>query len=412
MRILLVADGRSPNTLHWLSALLTLGHQVRLISSYPCSRPAGVRDFDVVPLAFGQVVGSGTAFSQAKPSGFNPSTWLRRLVSQARPIFLAARYIVGPYTIQRQAERFVRLVAANPPDLVHALRIPYEGMLATATPAGIPFVVSIWGNDLTLHAKGSPWMRSMTTRCLARSDALIADANRDIRLGHAWGFAADRPTLVVPGSGGIDLTEINRPRPFTTGSVTGYLPAGVPLIVNSRGSRPGSVRNDVFFRAIPRVLRAHPEAIFLCPSLAGQPEAQRWIKRLAIKDHVRLMPLIPQDQLWDIFQHTQIFVSPSQHDGTPKSMLEAMACGCFPIVGDIESLREWITPGVNGLLVDPTSPAALADAIITALDSPELRYRARVINTALIKERAEAGSIRQAIDQFYRLVLASTQQTA
>ena len=412
MRILLVADGRSPNTLHWLSTLLTLSYQVRLVSSYPCSRPAGVQDFTVIPLAFGQVAGLGTPPVRAASPALHRSTWIRRLISQARPIFLTARYILGPYAVRRQAQQFVRFIEADPPDLVHALRIPFEGMLATATPAGMLFVVSIWGNDLTLHAKGSPWMRAMTTRCLARADALIADAHRDIRLGHAWGFAAGRPTLVVPGSGGIDLAEINRPHPFTTGSVTGYLPAGVPLIVNPRGSRPGSVRNDVFFRAIPRVLRSHPEAIFLCPSLDRQPEALRWIKRLNLQTHVRLMPQLPQDQLWNIFQHAQIFVSPSQHDGTPNSLLEAMACGCFPIVGDIESLREWITPGVNGLLVDPTSPEALAEAILTALNSPELRYRATAINIALIKERAEVGPTRQAIDQFYHQVLARTQQKA
>ena len=405
MRILLVADCRSPNALNWTRVLLALGYQVGFVSSYPCKRPAGVQDFHIIPLAFGQIARPGLPSSQVKP-GVTGFTWMHRMVSQARPIFLAARYILGPFTVRRQADQFVRLLGADPPDLVHALRIPYEGMLATATPAEIPFVVSIWGNDLTLHAKGSPWMRSMTTHCLARADALMADTQRDIRLSHSWGFAAGRPALVVPGSGGINLDEISHPHPFTTGSVTGYLPAGVPLIVNPRGSRPGSVRNDVFFRAIPRVLRSHPEAFFLCPSMAGQPEALRWIKRLDLQKHVRLMPQLPQDQLWNIFQHAQIFVSPSQHDGTPNSLLEAMACGCFPIVGDIESLREWITPGINGLLIDPTDPAALADAIISALESPELCYRAKAINQTLIKERAEAGSTRLAIDQFYHQVLA------
>ena len=404
MRILLVADGRSPNALNWQNTLLALGYQVGLVSSYPCKRPAGVQNFQVIPLAFGQVARPGLSSSPEKP-GVTRSHWMHRAVSHARSIFLVARYILGPFTVRRQAEQFVRLIAEDPPDLVHALRIPFEGMLATATPAEIPFVVSIWGNDLTLHAKGSPWMRSMTTHCLARADALMADTRRDIRLSLSWGFAAGRPTLVVPGSGGINLDEINRPHPFTTGSVTGYLPAGVPLIVNPRGFRPGSVRNDVFFRAIPLVLRSHPDAFFLCPSMAGQPEALRWIKRLDLQKHVRLMPQLPQDQLWSIFQHAQIFVSPSQHDGTPNSLLEAMACGCFPIAGDIESLREWITPGVNGLLVDPTDSAALAEAINGALEAPELRYRARAINHALIQERAEAGSTRQAIDQFYRQVL-------
>jgi len=209
---------------------------------------------------------------------------------------------------------------------------------------------------------------------------------------------------VAPGSGGIDLSEINQARPSPSNSMGGSLPAGVPLIVNPRGSRPGSVRNDVFFQAIPLVLRQKPEAFFVCPSMDGQPEALRWIKRLGINNQVRLMPLLPQEQLWELFLHAQVFASPSQHDGTPNSLLEAMSCGCFPIAGDIESLREWITPGVNGLLIDPTSPVALAEAIVTALDAPQLRYRAKEINAAIIQQRAEAGLVRQSIDTFYHQV--------
>jgi glycosyltransferase involved in cell wall biosynthesis len=40
-----------------------------------------------------------------------------------------------------------------------------------------------------------------------------------------------------------------------------------------------------------------------------------------------------------------------------------MACGCYPVVGDIESLREWITPGVNGSLIDPGDVKALRMAV-------------------------------------------------
>jgi glycosyltransferase involved in cell wall biosynthesis len=91
----------------------------------------------------------------------------------------------------------------------------------------------------------------------------------------------------------------------------------------------------------------------------------------------------------ELFRRSQVAVSPSTHDGTPNTLLEAMACGCFPVAGDLESLREWITPGDNGLLVDPGDPRALADAILLALEQPDLRLRARERNLRLIAERAE-----------------------
>ncbi len=81
-----------------------------------------------------------------------------------------------------------------------------------------------------------------------------------------------------------------------------------------------------------------------------------------------------------------------------------MACGCFPIAGDIESLREWITPGVNGLLVDPGDPTAAAEAVLQALGDADLRCRAADFNQQMIAERAEIAKTRVEIEAFYQLI--------
>jgi len=80
---------------------------------------------------------------------------------------------------------------------------------------------------------------------------------------------------------------------------------------------------------------------------------------LHIFDNVTLMPMLSQSELWREFARSMVSVSVSVHDGTPNSLLEAMAVGCLPVCGDIESIREWITDGENGLLVDPADPTAL-----------------------------------------------------
>lgn len=63
------------------------------------------------------------------------------------------------------------------------------------------------------------------------------------------------------------------------------------------------------------------------------------------------------------------------NEGFPTTHLEAMAFG-LPIVGtDIAGVREQIEPGVNGLVVPPSDPIALADALETLLHDGELRSR-------------------------------------
>ncbi|HWQ05103.1 MAG TPA: glycosyltransferase [Longilinea sp.] len=399
MHIFLVADGRSPITRRWISSLLAAGERVTFCSTFACAVMDGIESLHILPIAFSGLAGSQSANTRPQAST------RRSLISRFRPLLLSARYWLGPLSVNSFKSPFRALVAAAQPDLVHALRIPFEGMLAAATPPDVPLVISIWGNDLTLHAQGSPLMAAATRRTLQRANALAVDAARDLRLAANWGFDPQKPSLLVPGSGGIDLDEIEMLRERSHLS-SESIPAGIPLVVNPRGFRPGSLRNDVFFESIPLVLARQPEARFVCPGMEGQTEALGWIERLKIGAHVRLLPTLPQEQLWELFLRADAFVSPSIHDGTPNSLLEAMACGCIPIVGDIESMREWITPGVNGLLADSSQPQSLADAILSALGNATLRASAGEINRQIISERADLRKVRPQVVEFYQSILA------
>ena len=107
----------------------------------------------------------------------------------------------------------------------------------------------------------------------------------------------------------------------------------------------------------------------------------------------------------ELFRRCRLLVSPSVHDGTPNTLLEAMACGCVPVAFDGESLREWIVPGLNGLLVEPDNPDALAQAILLALKKSDLQRRARAYNARLIAERASYPRTMSQAEDFYRELL-------
>jgi hypothetical protein len=399
MHILLVADGRSPITSRWICGLLKLNHRVTLVSTFPCKPMEGVEETLMLPVAFSGLAGSQAGLKTRQQT----ASQAQQLVRQFRGVFLSARYFLGPFTLPYFGRKLERLIEKIKPDMVHALRIPFEGMLAAYTPQQIPLVVSIWGNDLTLHARGSKTMGRLTRRTLQRADGLMADTERDLRLGGQWGFPYDRPSLCVPGGGGVDLAEIHRLRVMETENALPFsLPADLPLVVNPRGFRPGSVRNDVFFESIPLILERQPQVYFACPAMAGQEEALKWVKRYHLEGKVGLLPYLTQGQLWNLFKQAAVSISVSEHDGTPNSLLEAMACGCLPIAGDIESLREWIIPGVNGLLVEPNKPQALAEAVLLALAQPDLRASAAEKNLKILATRAETSLVKAQIEVFFQ----------
>jgi glycosyltransferase involved in cell wall biosynthesis len=409
MRILFLADGRSPTTQRWLKGIAARGHETHLVSTYDCSPIPELTSFHILPVASGNFGGrqqKASVTQNLSPTAQqnNRKKFLRWLIIHYRPIFQKIRYYLGPLTLPAYSREFNRLIKSIQPDLVHALRIPFEGMLASHSPAPTPLVISTWGNDLTLHAHGSKAMYTATVRTLKRTRGLLSDASRDIRLAREMGLAANALTLVVPGAGGINLEEIRSNRKSIDDLLGRPVDSTTTLVVNPRGIRPAYVRNDIFFQAIPKVLQQSPKTLFICPAMAGDPEVERWVELYDIAANVCLLPALPQSRLWDIYRQAQVLISPSIHDGTPNSVLEGMASGCFPVVGDIESLREWITPGINGLLINPNDPQAVANGIIQGLNDAEMRTSAAQANLKLVSERAEYHKVMQTVETFYQRI--------
>jgi len=390
MRILFVVDGRSPIALNWIQYFIDSGHEVHLASTYPCDPQLQFASIKLLQVAFsGSKAASGVIRNRAKVgiSNVNLRTKIRQWL--------------GPLTLVKPARELIATIASVKPDLVHTMRIPFESMVMALVKPAVPWLISVWGNDFTLHARTTPLMARYTKLALQRATALHTDCHRDIRLAHAWGFSTRKPTIVLPGSGGVQL-ELFHPIEDT---ISERLDQAYEFekfyIINPRGIRT-YVCNEAFFQAIPEVLRKYPQAMFLCPAMAGESQAQHWVEQYHLVKSVELLPYQTRLQVAALFQKSAIAISPSTHDGTPNTLLEAMACGCFPIAGDLESVREWITPGINGLLVNARDASMLSSAMITALEQPELRQRGRCYNLKLIRERADYQVVMQRAEAFYR----------
>lgn len=87
----------------------------------------------------------------------------------------------------------------------------------------------------------------------------------------------------------------------------------------------------------------------------------------------RHVPYVGDDRLLSlIFSAADVLVAPSVQDNLPAVVLEAMACG-LPVIGCATGgVPDAVRPGVTGALVQPGDAAALAAAIRTTLDQPEL----------------------------------------
>jgi glycosyltransferase involved in cell wall biosynthesis len=397
MRLMFLADARSAIAINWVRWFVEHKHEVHWVSSRPAEQPLrGLSSFRILPL-----------FPEL-PAGIALSRKSRLL----HPAATFLRHWLIPFRIDARSRTLETMLKDVHPDLVHAMRIPQEGMAAAHADRNVgkgktvPLIVSVWGDDFTFHARSSPMMGRLTRETVGQADGLHSDCRRDIRLASEWGLRIDTKTLVEPGNGGVnrDVFFIGRPDDSLIRKFS--LPKRAFFILNPRGIR-GVARTDTFFKAIPAIKKQIPNAHFLGLRMAGTEVAESWIRKLGIASDVTLLPALEQEELARLFRLAPVTLSLTEHDGVPNILLESMACGSFPICGDLESIREWIDQGHNGYLVDPGDPADVVDAVIRIHRDSALRTEAARRNQRIISKRAEWRTVMRRVEVFYRSVVAA-----
>lgn len=92
---------------------------------------------------------------------------------------------------------------------------------------------------------------------------------------------------------------------------------------------------------------------------------------------------IPYSKMPNFYQKLDVICIASIEEGTPLPLLEAMACGCFPICTDVGVVPEIIEDKVNGLIVE-RNPTAFRNAIQWCLENADLVQQAGLKNSEKI----------------------------
>ncbi|MFY0992442.1 glycosyltransferase family 4 protein [Halomonas sp. C05BenzN] len=173
------------------------------------------------------------------------------------------------------------------------------------------------------------------------------------------------PSQVVNGSG-VDLDHF-APVPLPEGAPVFLL---IARLIADKGIRQ-------YVEAARRVKRLHGKAYFLLvgglddnPESIRRDELEAWCREGVIEYLGRL------DDVRPAMARASVFVLPTYYrEGTPRTVLEAMAMGRAIITSDAPGCRETVQDGENGYLVPVREPEALALAMQRFLDEPGLARR-------------------------------------
>jgi glycosyltransferase involved in cell wall biosynthesis len=80
-----------------------------------------------------------------------------------------------------------------------------------------------------------------------------------------------------------------------------------------------------------------------------------------------------QRDMRHVYQNCNIVTLPSLGEWLPTVLIEAAACGRVIVATDVAGCRDVVKDGVNGFLVPPNNPDALAEAILDLINDPAKR---------------------------------------
>jgi len=307
--------------------------------------------------------------------GDAPATeaWVRIV---GRPVRVAYRGTVAPISFSPSAWAKVRgRVRAFAPDVVHVHEplTPSVSMLTTlAADAPVVATFHAYLDRSRLMEFAGPLLRRIHRRIsisVAVSDAAAAFLRRVVR----------GPIEVVPN--GVDVERFSHPGPCPEG-----LPAGrVILWVSRLDPQKGF---PVMVRAFHRVA-LDTEDVWLVVVGEGRDRGAIDLLPESLRTRVLMRGVIPNEELHPYHGAADVFAAAATgQESFGYILVEALAAGVPVVATDIPGYREVVRDGVEGLLVPPDDPAALAGALGRVLDEPDL---ARALATAG-RERARAFS--------------------
>jgi len=130
------------------------------------------------------------------------------------------------------------------------------------------------------------------------------------------------------------------------------------------------------------ILRSKVKAAKLI--IAGMGPNERYLKvlssQLGLEQDVKFLGYVSGHLKSSLLAATDVFVCPSIYEFLPIVNLEALAAGLPIVASRVGGIPDVVEDGVNGFLVPPRDPQALAETILKLLKDEKLRRQIRVNN--------------------------------
>jgi glycosyltransferase involved in cell wall biosynthesis len=134
------------------------------------------------------------------------------------------------------------------------------------------------------------------------------------------------------------------------------------------------------------------------------------IEALGLRDRVALPGPMGQAELLHEYRRAGVLAMPcrvleNDRDGIPNVLVEAMAAGAPVVASGVSGIPELVEHEVNGLLVEPDDPQALADALVRLHQDRELAARVAEAGRRTVRERFDGDRLARKLADLFEAAL-------
>lgn len=267
-----------------------------------------------------------------------------------------------------------RAVARVKPDLLHCTSntAPVWGKTPLVlTLHDIIFLEKQAARNKSLYQSlGRVYRRLVVPRILPRCRKIITVSQFECdRIRTALGLAPERITAIHNGYN-PRFRPLDQTAPITAKYLTD--PDYIFFLGNTdpKKNTPGTLR------AYAEYVRRSANPLPLLVADLREADAAAVLREIGapeLRDMLRLPGYIPNGDLPAIYNGASAFLYTSLRESFGIPLLEAMACGTPVVTSDTSAIPEIAGPGA--LLVDPTSPQAIAEALLRLETDAEFRAK-------------------------------------
>jgi glycosyltransferase involved in cell wall biosynthesis len=177
----------------------------------------------------------------------------------------------------------------------------------------------------------------------------------------------DVPTTII--SNGLDLSRY-RPSSQSVEEVEARhrLPAGKRILFVSRLAKDKEI--DVLIRLMPRVRAMYDAHLLLVGRGDDRERLEQLTEELELQACVHFLGFVPEEDLPALYRASDLFAIASTCEVQSLPTLQATATGLPVVAANAMALPELVHDAVNGYLVPPDDPEAMAAAILKILADP------------------------------------------